>query len=219
MIERRDNFQRIYNLTERIIPENLDVSVPDDTEMGIFFVRKTLSTHGILSAREMEKFLNVNAKKIIEVGIAQLIRSGEVLKVKLENNDGEFYMLESKLKDIDVPVANDVRILSPFDNLIIIRERIERLFDFSYRLECYVPEKKRVYGYFVLPVIWRDKFVLRIDVKADRKKKQLVVKSIHRELPEADSQEFKELFEKELNRFMEFQKCEDIVWECKRLFY
>ncbi len=217
MIDRRDNFQRIYNLTERIIPEDINASNPDDLEMGIFFVRKTLSAHGILTAKEMEKFVNINAKKIIKAGIAHLINSGEVIKVRLEGDTTEYFMLEYKMENIDKPIENEIRILSPFDNLIIIRERIEKLFNFSYRLECYVPEKKRIFGYFVLPVIWRDKFALRIDVKAERKKKELVIKRLHKELPEADSKEFKNIFEYELQRFMKFQNCEKIVWECENL--
>ena len=217
MIDRRDNFQRIYDLAERVMPENVDTTIPEDADMGMFFIRKTLSAHGILTRKEIEKFLNIKSGKIVKDGLNKLLESGEVSAVKLEGDDAEHYILTEKMSETDNPVANEVRILSPFDNLIIMRERIEKLFDFSYRLECYVPEKKRIYGYFVLPVIWRDKFVLRIDVKADRKKKQLLVKRMHKELPEADSSDFRKIFEKELNRFMKFQGCESIVWQTDSL--
>ena len=69
-------------------------------------------------------------------------------------------------------------LLSPFDNLIIQRERTKRIFYFDYTLECYVPAPKRKHGYFVLPVLWGDKFVGRMDPKADRDKKTLIIKKL-----------------------------------------
>jgi uncharacterized protein YcaQ len=71
-----------------------------------------------------------------------------------------------------------VYILSPFDNLIIQRERTQRLFGFDYALECYVPANKRKHGYFVLPILWGEEFAGRMDPKADRKKKTLLIHSL-----------------------------------------
>ena len=72
----------------------------------------------------------------------------------------------------------NVRILSPFDNLVINRQRTKALFDFDYQLECYLPAEKRKYGYFSLPVLWGDLLVGRLDAKADRKAKVLIVKHL-----------------------------------------
>ena len=68
--------------------------------------------------------------------------------------------------------------LSPFDNLIIQRERTKRLFDFDYSIECYVPAPKRKFGYFVVPILWGDKFVGRFDPKAERSTNTLIVNNI-----------------------------------------
>ena len=71
-----------------------------------------------------------------------------------------------------------IRILSPFDNLIINRRRLLDLFDFNYQLECYVPRGKRQYGYFVLPLLYGDKFIGRLDCKAERKTGNLLINNI-----------------------------------------
>ena len=70
---------------------------------------------------------------------------------------------------------NRIKILSPFDNLIIQRKRIQKLFDYDYQLECYLPAEKRRHGYFSLPVLWRGRLVARMDAKADRKNKVLII--------------------------------------------
>ena len=71
-----------------------------------------------------------------------------------------------------------IHLLSPFDNFIIARDRISRLFGFDYSLECYTPASMRNYGYFVLPILWGEQFAGRLDPKADRKYKTLIIKSI-----------------------------------------
>ena len=74
-----------------------------------------------------------------------------------------------------------LRILSPFDNLVIQRKRTAAYFDFDYLIECYVPASKRQYGYFCLPLLWRDTFVGRMDCKAHRQDGILEIKSLHLE--------------------------------------
>ena len=73
------------------------------------------------------------------------------------------------MEDVSGRIARKVRILSPFDNAVIQRERLAAIFNYSYQIECYVPRPKRVHGYFVLPILYGDRFVGRMDAKADRK--------------------------------------------------
>jgi uncharacterized protein YcaQ len=107
--------------------------------------------------------------------------SKEIIPVKIKSLEKEtYFMLEAsskRLMNLRKPVTR-LQILSPFDNLVIQRERIERLFDFFYKIECYVPAAKRKYGYFSLPLLWNDQLIGRMDSKADRKSKTLIVKNL-----------------------------------------
>ena len=75
-------------------------------------------------------------------------------------------------------IGGGLHILSPFDNAVIRRDWLERFFGFAYRLECYYPESKRKYGYFTQPVLWADRFVGRLDAKAERKSRTLIVRHL-----------------------------------------
>jgi uncharacterized protein YcaQ len=107
-------------------------------------------------------------------------------------------------------VPDAAHILSPFDNLTIQRDRMERLFDFKYTIECYLPEAKRQYGYFVLPILWRDQLIGRLDAKADRKTKTLLVKKLWFEPQFTALDEACPAFADSLARFAGFNGCRTI---------
>ncbi len=97
-----------------------------------------------------------------------------------------------------------VWLLSPFDPLVIQRKKLKQFFNFEYTLECYVPEKKRKYGYYVLPILIDDVFVGRIDLKANRQKKKLEIKSWHWENGSSFRKSFKAQVENELDLYEKF---------------
>ena len=102
------------------------------------------------------------------------IEAGEVVHIKIDGENKSDYFALSKIieKSYRVKRKNvSLHLLSPFDNLIIQRERIKRLFNFDYSLECYVPANKRKFGYFVLPILWGDKFIGRLDPKPTVRKR------------------------------------------------
>jgi uncharacterized protein len=101
-----------------------------------------------------------------------------------------------------------LHLLSPFDNMIILRERLEELFDFYYRLECYTPPAKRKYGYYVLPILWDEQFVGRLDAKADKKSKVLEVKSLVFEPGFKDYDEITAPLAAKLDTLRSFTKCD-----------
>lgn len=107
-------------------------------------------------------------------------------------------------------VKNRMLILSPFDNSVIQRERLKSLFHYDYQIECYVPAAKRRYGYFCLPLLFRDEFVGRMDCKAHRKARLLEIKSLHFEQHGFDEDLIVTAFLDAIARFCQFQECDAV---------
>lgn len=105
----------------------------------------------------------------------------------------------------------NVRLLSPFDNSIIHRDRIRQLFNFDFRLECYVPKEKRHYGYFCLPILFGARFIGRVDCKAHRKDKIFELIHLHIEDFSMNTEQWLEPFAEEVRRFALFNGCESLT--------
>ncbi|MBC8182233.1 YcaQ family DNA glycosylase [candidate division KSB1 bacterium] len=226
MITERHNFQKVYDLTERVLPENLNTTMPTQDELAHFFVRRALSAMGLASEREIQKFLQPDSardsdiravnKETILKSLNESIEAKEIIPVQIEENQNtKYYALSETIEQSSLLKRSSQKIflLSPFDNLIIQRDRTKRLFDFDYTLECYVPAPKRKYGYFVLPILWGNTFVGRLDAKADRPKKTFVIRNLTFE-PEFKSYEkFFPLFAKKIAALSVFNECEKITVE------
>jgi len=226
MITERQNFQKIYDLTERVLPDHIDTTMPNDDELGRFFVIRALSALGIAGQTDIQRYmqpgtardsgLQIAGKNIIEKALRDLLDAKEVISVILEKNENTvYYALSDAFQNIihQKETTDGVFLLSPFDNLIIQRQRTKRIFGFDYALECYVPVEKRKYGYFVLPILWGDRFVGRLDPKSDRKTKTLVVRSL---VFEPSFKSFDTLLPLLAQRFVDFARfngCEHIAFE------
>jgi len=115
---------------------------------------------------------------LIKQELAKMVDEGEVLNVQVEGLiAAPLFMLSEQQTDIEL--SGDAFILSPFDILNVFRHRLKDFFDFDYQIECFVPAPKRKYGYFSLPILLGDIFVGRMDAKADRKQKVLLVHNLH----------------------------------------
>ncbi|OGU35179.1 MAG: hypothetical protein A2068_11325 [Ignavibacteria bacterium GWB2_35_6b] len=224
MVAERRGFQKYYDLRERILPGNIDTTLPDEKELNRFFILRALNSLGVATEKEIQKFmqpgktevsdLQVTERKTMHKIINEMCEAGEIIPLLI---DGDHkitnYALPETLKNINKKKnsSEKVHILSPFDNLVIQRERTKRLFDFDYTIECYLPEHKRKYGYFVLPVLWGNKFVGRMDSKAGRKTKILFVNNLVFENGFTDYDNFIPHFKEQLWKFCEFNGCEKIV--------
>jgi len=138
-----------------------------------------------------------------------MAQKGEVKPVTVEGLKGPYYMHPAQ--KTNVKISNEVFILSPFDILNIFRHRLKDFFNFDYQVECFVPAPKRIYGYFSLPVIAGETFIARMDAKADRKGKILIVHNLHFEEVSLDEQVIDKLI-KSLQAFMKFNGCREIVF-------
>ncbi|MGE8551770.1 MAG: DNA glycosylase AlkZ-like family protein, partial [Acinetobacter calcoaceticus] len=144
-------------------------------------------------------------KEAMRVVLKEQIDAGVVSAIKLD--DGQTLYVDVAAIEQKVNTDFGLKILSPFDNSLIHRDRLISLFEFDYRIECYVPAAKRVFGYFCLPILYQDELVGRIDCKAHRTVKELEVISLHLEKTIKDKELFFFELEQEIKRFAEFNQC------------
>jgi len=217
MVSERRNFQKAYDLTERVLPPGADATIPGADELARFQIRRSLSGLGVADAREIARLYHVVDREAVEGALPKLVRSGEIVEVAVDGAAGRYVLAGSLESGIPGDLASGrVALLSPFDGLILQRDRTKWLFDFDYTLECYVPEKKRKYGYFVFPILFGDALVGRLDPKADRKTKTLAIRKL---LFEPSFDRFDELlptFAQTLARFARFNGCEAVTFDVIR---
>ena len=167
MISSRSNFHKVYDLTERVLPEGINTCLPSPEEYARFLITQYLQTNGLGQAAEIAYLLK-NTKPIVTATLQEMVSSGELIKLTVGSQS--YFALPESLALLNKPLARSkLKILSPFDNLLIQRKRMKALFDFDYLIECYVPAAKRQYGYFSLPILWDGKLVARMDCKMDKK--------------------------------------------------
>ena len=208
MVPYRINFQKVYELRERVLPENVDTSLPTPEEYARFLITRYLQANGIGQLNEICCLIK-NTKKLVSNNLQEMLLSGELLEIKVGAR--VYYALPNYLELLTKPLARGkAQILSPFDNLLIQRKRMEELFDFTYQLECYMPQAKRKYGYFSLPVLWNDKLVARMDCKAERKKSILHIHNLVLESSLTKKDAFAFALNKELEVFMQFNDCNNL---------
>ena len=209
MIRRDKKFQKVYELPLNLVPDEIDQTLPTAAAYARYIIHRTLSALGIGAAKELRWRSRRVKDNAIKSELEKMILEGAVIQVQVEGLKDVYYMLKEQNT---VPVnAGDVFILSPFDLLNVFRYRLKDFFNFDYQLECFVPAAKRQYGYFSLPVLAGDRFIARMDAKADRKNKLLIVHNIHFEAVEiSDSQLDK--FIQALRVYIMFNQCRDVLF-------
>lgn len=176
-VTRREGFRKYYDLTERVIPpEYLNARVARD-EMIVHACHAALSRLGFATSGEIAAFWDMITPADAKTWCAEALRAGEIIEIDVEGADHQMQRCFA-LPDICevAPPPDRVRILSPFDPALRDRKRSERLFGFHYRIEVFVPEAKRIYGYYVFPVLEKDRLIGRIDMKCDRKSSVLRIR-------------------------------------------
>ncbi len=211
MISDREGFQKTYDLTERVLPSDVDTTVPGTEELAAYLLEQQLRSSAFVSLKGITYLRRgTELRNATKALVNAKLDAGELEQVRLDN--GAVYLCEAGTLDKPLPRAKDrLLILSPFDNSVIQRERLEALFNFNYQLECYLPEAKRQFGYFSLPLLYRDRFIGRMDCKAHRKTAVLEIKNLHVEAHPFDDDELATALSAALHKFAEFQACESIT--------
>lgn len=208
MVTAREGFQKLYDLADNVLPDWVDRREPDLSEFARHLIDLNINAHGSFTLKSVS-YLRKGKKlrSAIADQAEALLAAGTLCRIKLDRSS-EYYV-KSELLEGSAPRASaTVRILSPFDNMVIQRERLNQLFDFDYQIECYVPEANRQYGYFCLPLLYRDRLVGRLDCKVHRKIGLLEIRALHRE--SKLDERFESALGSELGRFAEFNQCNRI---------
>lgn len=207
MVSSRKGFQKTYDLTERVLPGHVNTNMPSMEEFAMHMVSQQLRCHGFASLKGLTyQRRNPELRKAVKNLVNEKLAQHDLEQVRVSG--GEVFVLQAGALERPVPrLSRRMLILSPFDNSVIQRERLRSLFQYDYQLECYVPEAKRQYGYFCLPLLYRDEFIGRMDCKAHRKTGHLEIKFLHFEEHKFDEELVSDAFESAVKGFCRFQNC------------
>lgn len=211
MVSNRQGFQKTYDLTERVLSSQVNSNMPSLEEFASHIIDKQLACHGLVSLKGLT-YLRRNAelRKVVKTLVNERLAQGDLEQVQV--NNGEVFLIETGALERPLPrTSNRMLILSPFDNSVIQRDRLKAIFQYDYQIECYVPEAKRQYGYFSLPLLYRDEFIGRMDCKAHRKISHLEIKSLHIEPHRFDKELVDAVLIDAISQFRDFQQCDSVA--------
>jgi uncharacterized protein len=197
---RVSGFQRLYDLAERVIPrEILDAPVPDEATRDRELAARAVRARGALTeAGIVEHWRLRGGAARIRPTVDALVTDGVLERVAVA--DGEADVLVHVGTELDPPRPRASALLSPFDNLLWDRPFARRVLAFDHLIEVYKPAPERQFGYYVLPFLWRDRIVGRVDLKSERREGALVVKAFHLERGVRRSGALEDAFERALDR-------------------
>jgi len=210
MVSDREGFQKSYDLTERVLPSDVNSKMPSMEEFAAHIVDQQLRCHGFASLKGLTyQRRNGELRKAVKTLINE--RLAQRILEQVQVSSGEVFIMETGVFEQPLPRLNSrMLILSPFDNSVIQRERLKALFQYDYKIECYVPSAKRQFGYFCLPLLYRDDFIGRMDCKAHRKLNKLEIKLLHFEQHLFDDEEVITAFVDAITQFCHFQGCDSV---------
>ncbi|KTS99369.1 cytoplasmic protein [Pseudomonas oryzihabitans] len=174
----RRGFERLYDLPERVLPATiLAAPAPTPTAARRALLLRSAQALGVATEVQLRDYFRLSPAEARQ-GILELCEEGALQSVQVQGWSKLAYVTEASNPGRPVRAA---ALLSPFDSLVWERERTEQLFAFRYRLELYTPAPKRVYGYYVLPFLYRERLAARVDLRAERAASRLAVHAVHLE--------------------------------------
>jgi len=215
VIERR-NFQRVYDLTQRVMPQWDDVrDLLSQEQAEAIMLEKSARSLGLFRAQWLADYYRLRRPALAQA-LAQMQEAQTILPVNVEGL-GPAWLHASLLPlleqaQADKLAATHSAVLSPFDPVVWDRKRAEQLFGFSYRLECYTPAPKRQYGYFVLPLLHRGRLVGRMDAKMHRKTGVLEVIALFLEEGVSPSLQLEKGLQRAITDFARWQGAQRITF-------
>jgi hypothetical protein len=220
MISDRVKFQRLYDLTERILPKWVDVSEPTVEERDRFWVERGAKALGVCTARQAGDYTWMKVTQS-RPAVEALIKDGVLLPItgELANGEAEELIIHRDNLSLLEQAADGVlqagrtTFLSPFDSLFWAACRDEMFWGFHKVLECYIPAPKRIYGYFCLPILHKDRLVGRFDPKLERKTGILILRALYLEPRVKPTEELVRDVATAMRDFMKFHEANELVIE------
>lgn len=215
MIPRREGFQKVYDLTERVLPEHHALPCPEPAEHVAWACGEAAGRLWVFTPKELAEFWNSIEASEAKDWCAAAEKAGRLEAVDVEDADGRvrpaFALADWKARLDKLPEPPErTRLLCPFDPILRDRARALRRFSFDYRFEAFVPEPKRQYGYFVLPILEGDRLVGRLDPKLHRDRGLLEIKGLWWEPGIRPTKARKRALDEALQRLAAFVEAEDI---------
>lgn len=212
----RSNFTKFYDLSERVIPDHLrETGIADDAQID-WLCRAALDRMGFGSEGDVMRFWDATA--LDEVKAWRQDRADELVEVEIGCKDGQYFKafalsdIEQRLASLPAPTSR-LRILNPFDPAVRDRTRLRRLFGYDFRIEIFVPAAQRKWGYYVMPLLEGDRFVGRVEARADRRKDVLTVHNVWPEPRVRWGPARWAKLDAELDRLARFADTRMIAWE------
>ncbi len=203
-ISQRAGMLKTYELMTRHFGWDRLPRAATERETLDYLLDRGLQSQGIVSVESI-CYMDAPRKLAMKRLVESRVRRKELIPVRLEGaGESEYWVRPDAPDAIPAPAVKQVHILSPFDPLIIQRKRFRLFFDYEYRFEAYVPKHKRVFGYFVCPVLIGDRIVAALDLKTDRLQQKLLMQRWHW-IGKNESRTHKRLVEGALHRFEQFQ--------------
>ncbi len=213
----RKNFQKVYDLPERFLTAAVNKEMPTYEELAEHLIMKSITSGGITAENEFT-YLRYHNRNITKKVLIDLTENSKIIPVKISNDEKTIYYSTTKILNKlnnAFKFSNDVYILSPFDNLVIQRGRLKKIFGYDYVIECYLPAHKRKFGYFCLPVLYGDKIAGKIDARADRKTGELTVINEFWETGVKTNKDFRNIYLNKLNELALFTGCYIVKYNSK----
>jgi len=181
MIHHVEGNRRYYDLTDRLLPPNTHVETLSREEYERFMIQKYIRAYGLIDTRDWRfGWLPLKACQRKSI-VKKMIDESALCPVKIEGVKHLYYVLEensSVLENSDTSLSEKVHFVAPLDNLLWNRRMISEIFDFDYSWEVYKPPEKRIYGYYVMPILYGTRFIGRLDPKLDRQNRKMIINSI-----------------------------------------
>ncbi|MEM8767485.1 MAG: crosslink repair DNA glycosylase YcaQ family protein [Pseudomonadota bacterium] len=215
MVTGRDGFQKSYDLRERVLPADTDTRMPTQRELADHLLETTIGAHGFIAPKAVTHLRRGQAiRQALTAAIDDRLAAGTLLA--LQQPCGVLAYTEPERLEGRAPRApGRALLLSPFDPAVIHRDRVLSVFDFDYQIECYLKEADRRFGYFCLPIAYRDQLVGRVDCKAHRDEGRFELKHLHLEPPRGSNKlldaGFLPALADAIKRFAAFNGCAEVT--------